>query len=572
MGIAPRGGSLPLNGWIRVFCVWAAAVVALACSAVRAQTTAASVQALSFDGDAPPGEEWVNAHFGFGAMKGAAPGAGVGRYLEDGGKATFVIPASGYVATLAKYDGGKTPYRVSLRLSWGTGDGICIGIAGKWVTVSRDGLEFRGGWKATAPDGLPVGSKFDIRFDVSADRIGVWALGKQVGVYDVDKPRNSPVVLRGWREGWSCHGLRVAPPNVPAGPKDPAAEVEQLAAGSLRASPDAGMSPELASGRQASEKDWASSVLIVAGEGGTGTGFVTELFGRTFVVSNAHVVLGEEDVTKVKLTDHRNRSVPFSEVYFARENDVVLFRAECADLLCLPLEPAFGTVVTPGERVSVLGNSQGMKTITRVQGKVLSVGPDRVEVDAGYVQGNSGSPIILSKTGTVIGVATFAVNSPKDWLAQGTRFSGVRRFGERLDTLAPNDLQKLVPRRFGQDCAALNQAAKSLELTVLLIRDLLSTPALVESAYTNAAMRRIVREWNKELAAGTTGARREQRRSRTTALLKDFREHLGVPFETGERHAFAYDLLQATFGDMKEAHRSLNKQLKIVGGAVIQGL
>ena len=59
--------------------------------------------------------------------------------------------------------------------------------------------------------------------------------------------------------------------------------------------------------------------------------------------------------------------------------------------------------------VVVLGNAEGGGVINTIKGKIVGVGPNLVEVDAAFVPGNSGSPIIHLKTGKVIGVATYLI-------------------------------------------------------------------------------------------------------------------------------------------------------------------
>jgi hypothetical protein len=83
------------------------------------------------------------------------------------------------------------------------------------------------------------------------------------------------------------------------------------------------------------------------------------------------------------------------------------------------------------EPIKTYGNSLGDGAITELKGKILAVGPDLVEVDAKFVKGNSGSPII-NKKGLVVGVATEAKRRPENWITAGTRFAETRRFGVRL--------------------------------------------------------------------------------------------------------------------------------------------
>jgi hypothetical protein len=89
-----------------------------------------------------------------------------------------------------------------------------------------------------------------------------------------------------------------------------------------------------------------------------------------------------------------------------------------------------------GDGVVVLGNAEGGGVINTIIGKIVGIGPDRVEVDAPFQPGNSGSPIIHLKSGKVIGVATYLTikkydSATKEVLATPV----VRRFGYRLDSV-----------------------------------------------------------------------------------------------------------------------------------------
>jgi hypothetical protein len=80
-----------------------------------------------------------------------------------------------------------------------------------------------------------------------------------------------------------------------------------------------------------------------------------------------------------------------------------------------------------------LGNSLGSDVVTEIPGKVTGVGPDLIEVDAKFVHGNSGSPIVHVKTGKVLAIATFVVARKLSSLDRDSNFDEIRRFGFRLD-------------------------------------------------------------------------------------------------------------------------------------------
>jgi hypothetical protein len=86
------------------------------------------------------------------------------------------------------------------------------------------------------------------------------------------------------------------------------------------------------------------------------------------------------------------------------------------------------------EFIAVFGNSGGGDVFTSIYGKVVGVGPDRIEVSAEFISGNSGSPVV-NKNKKVLGIATYATKrvSNSDWTVKGTRFCDVRRFAFKVD-------------------------------------------------------------------------------------------------------------------------------------------
>ena len=86
-----------------------------------------------------------------------------------------------------------------------------------------------------------------------------------------------------------------------------------------------------------------------------------------------------------------------------------------------------------GESIAILGNSDGRGVVTEIRGHILGVGPQQIEVDAPFVIGNSGSPV-LNRAGRVVGVASYLRNcrDNSDWSKKNTRYNGIRRFAIRL--------------------------------------------------------------------------------------------------------------------------------------------
>lgn len=170
------------------------------------------------------------------------------------------------------------------------------------------------------------------------------------------------------------------------------------------------------------------SLAIVETDSGVGSGFIVFIDGNKYLLTNCHVVKDAKQLA-FKLIDGKEL-VPLS-VDIADEHDLVRFRLkDDTDIQALSLASVPPTI---NKSILVLGNSDGRGVATQIEGKILGLGPGVVEVDAGFVSGNSGSPII-TLSGEVLGVATYVTRAPphKNWITQGTRFEATRRFGIRV--------------------------------------------------------------------------------------------------------------------------------------------
>lgn len=163
---------------------------------------------------------------------------------------------------------------------------------------------------------------------------------------------------------------------------------------------------------QAMNAEQMAAVVLIEGKDGVGTGYLAEIRGRRFVVTNLHVVGGQDDL---KFTTLNGRVLKAGQIFGAMGRDVAIVRLEEADdlpVLKLMENPVAG--VKLGDSVVVVGNKRGGGVATQVSGVVRGVGPDRVEVDAKFEPGNSGSPIVHVASGEVIGVAAYSMKRELD--------------------------------------------------------------------------------------------------------------------------------------------------------------
>lgn len=166
--------------------------------------------------------------------------------------------------------------------------------------------------------------------------------------------------------------------------------------------------------------------IVQAGDS-CGSGFIAELDGRKYFITNEHVVRGGNPFSA---RTPSGMILKFKSFELAENEDLVRMElvGDVPDAIKVNLDdPA------PNSRIYVFGNSDGGGVITHESGRVAAIGPDRLEIQAAFVQGNSGSAV-LNEAGEAIGVATYATlrNDPENWVKEGTRYNGVRRFAVRL--------------------------------------------------------------------------------------------------------------------------------------------
>lgn len=169
-------------------------------------------------------------------------------------------------------------------------------------------------------------------------------------------------------------------------------------------------------------------LAIVAFSKGQGSGFIIQQSEKKYLVTNEHVIRsGNGEDPRVMMLNGNVLKLGNCEI--SRDRDLMRFEIE-TDAKALSLADRIPEI---GDNVTIYGNSDGGGVSTEIQGKVLGVGGDRIEVSSSFVNGNSGSPVIDSH-GMVVGVATYLTNytNANDWVKKDTRFNGVRRYATRL--------------------------------------------------------------------------------------------------------------------------------------------
>tara|TARA_B110000093_G_scaffold32562_1_gene33258 strand:- start:1291 stop:2532 length:1242 start_codon:yes stop_codon:yes gene_type:complete len=183
----------------------------------------------------------------------------------------------------------------------------------------------------------------------------------------------------------------------------------------------------------AAEVEIASGALVViSSEQSEGSGFIGKVRGRTFLITNIHV-LGAARGATIQTLDGVEISLPsYSYVSWRRDIAIVPIEWEGPTL---PISPSLSfDEVGIGQAVTVIGNADGARVAGRVKGKIRGVGPNELEVSAKFVPGNSGSPIVHDELGRVIAIASHLKDfSAKTKWTKDSEQADIRRFGYRLD-------------------------------------------------------------------------------------------------------------------------------------------
>lgn len=145
-------------------------------------------------------------------------------------------------------------------------------------------------------------------------------------------------------------------------------------------------------------------VATIKGSAGMGTGFLCEMNGVKYLVTNRHVANQRGKITALFQDGRRLSFALESPMEMAVNRDLVRFRMK-TDQDCLKVAEDVPNI---GEEVEFYGNAGGKGVITVTTGKILAVGQENVEIDSQIQGGNSGSPLIRVSDGKVVGVTTMS--------------------------------------------------------------------------------------------------------------------------------------------------------------------
>jgi hypothetical protein len=181
-------------------------------------------------------------------------------------------------------------------------------------------------------------------------------------------------------------------------------------------------------------------VVLIKGDNAEGTGFMIKTPDGPAIVTNIHVIANNPNL---KITTNTGALVKMLSAKGASDRDLALLSIQDAGYSYMEVAPDISKTVQPGDEVVTPGNSQGGEVMLNTKGKVLGIGPERIEFDNPIYHGNSGGPVFHTKSGTVLGVVTEAMKvdisndlDKASFASRNSAISGAMRyFGLRLDTV-----------------------------------------------------------------------------------------------------------------------------------------
>jgi hypothetical protein len=297
-------------------------------------------------------------------------------------------------------------------------------------------------------------------------------------------------------------------------------------------------------------KAYHDSLVFVTGSAGAGSGFIAEMGGTNWLITNVHVAAALADAQ-------------FQTLGGTQLNAGAPYIAVGEDLFRMALPPggaAFqvmqntDTSVTIGDWLVVLGNAEGGGVINTILGTVTGIGPQLVESDAQFVHGNSGSPMIDIKSGKVIGVATYMMFNWDDMKTSLTQPKlAIRRFGYRLDTV--KTWQPVVWSTFHDQASLMDAIEGQTTDLAFCAFYLMRRSTGVILPYPNPDLERHIQVWREERSQNSSGKSADRS---FAAYLKGMCES-DIADADGQ---FTYDYFTRGLADQKQARDQLEQILE----------
>lgn len=293
-------------------------------------------------------------------------------------------------------------------------------------------------------------------------------------------------------------------------------------------SPSSTASPSPSPSPTAGFSDFSRFLVIVEGDKAVGSGFLAKSGDIIYLITNSHVLSGN---TKLQATLLSGQPLSLGTLAVAEKYDVSRF-TQMTSKEGMEILENLDSELKIGDDVIVLGNSLGSGVVTELKGKVTGIGPELIEVDAKFVSGNSGSPVIQARTKKLIGIATFSEIRSMDGFGKDSKFNKVeRRFAYRLDNV-PSWHNTTWPK-FAQESSVLNAINLRTEDIWNLAKDIASNGKITDwnrHLRKNSRIASSVSSWQRQLGSNSSASKEQvvsEKKRLINSVLMSLRSDLG---------------------------------------------
>jgi hypothetical protein len=182
--------------------------------------------------------------------------------------------------------------------------------------------------------------------------------------------------------------------------------------------------------------------LEISGYGASGSGFLCEVNGAKFLVTNIHVIAGANSLSDISVKTIDNIEVKLTNGFIAQDRDLCIFRhEEDSRFKYLKISKDISQS-TKNDPIYLLGYPLGGGVLIKADGLLNGIGSTLIEIDCSAFRGNSGGPVITSGSNEVIGLLTKGELVRDDIFTKlareksGNPFNNdLRIFATRIDTV-----------------------------------------------------------------------------------------------------------------------------------------
>jgi hypothetical protein len=195
----------------------------------------------------------------------------------------------------------------------------------------------------------------------------------------------------------------------------------------------------------------SDSELSTSSFGGSGTGFLCDINGVKFLVTNIHVIQSANSISDISVRTRDNVAIELTSGFVAQDRDLCIFRhKENPSLKYLKISESVSSGQL-NDPIYLLGYPLGGGILRKADGSLDGVGSTLIELNCSAFSGNSGGPVFNTVTNEVIGVLTSVQIVRSDKFTELARKKlnnpigdDIRTYATRLDTVNRSKWEPLV--------------------------------------------------------------------------------------------------------------------------------